>query len=295
MRAVGEQKVPELQELRQRWGTSAHGQDRGEGVDAGLHMMRHEMAVQLRIHDSQHAVDERQALVYAIHGAAHIAGTLVRNEPFEAGKGLDLAAGRVQKRPAQHVHALHVASLLGVVGRRGIGARAAAARQRVARENRGVGAAAKLGERGRRLPAVDARLVRVIESPGHGVEHARDAVLRHPPPEERVALKGAEGVVLDLGVCGRRPLTHEVEVDVRFEGLRIEQDEPDVNAQLGLEERGSGPRQSKPLNVRRGLERRGGVMDGEPSLAMLGCACDGGVGTHTMPSLFAGIPLVRTL
>lgn len=72
--------------------------------------------------------------------------------------------------------------------------------------------------------------MRVVEPPRDGVEHARDAVLRDAPPEQRIALEGAKGVVLDLGVGGRGALADEVEVDVGFEWGRVEQDEPDVDA-----------------------------------------------------------------
>jgi hypothetical protein len=58
--------------------------------------------------------------------------------------------------------------------------------------------------------------VRIVESPRDGVEHARNAVLRYAPPEERIALESAERVVLDLCVRGGCALADEVEVDVGF-------------------------------------------------------------------------------
>lgn len=78
--------------------------------------------------------------------------------------------------------------------------------------------------------------MRVVESPRDGVEHASDAVLRDAPPEQRIALKGSESVVLDLRVCGRRALSDEVEVHVGTEWGRVEEDEPDVDAQFGLDD-----------------------------------------------------------
>ena len=194
--------------------------------------MRLEVPGQLGIHHLQHPIDQRKALVHTIHGPANVAGTLVRNELLEARKRLDLAARSVQKRAAEHIHALHVANLLGVIGRRRLGARAA--RQRVPRHHGGIWAAAKLGQRGRRHPAVDAGFVRIVEPPRDGVEDPGNAVLRDAPPEERIALEGAERVVLDLCVCGRRALSDEVEVDIGAQRGRVEEDQPDVYAQLRL-------------------------------------------------------------
>jgi hypothetical protein len=97
-----------------------------------------------------------------------------------------------------------------------------------------VGAAAKLAERGRGLPSVDARFVRVIEAPCYGVKNARDAVLRDATSDYRVALEGAEGVVLDLSRCRRGALADQVEIDVGAERGGVEEDQPDVDAEFGL-------------------------------------------------------------
>ena len=47
-------------------------------------------------------------------------------------------------------------------------------------------------------------------------------------------MEGAEGVVLDLGVCGGGALSDEVEVDFCAQGGGVEEDEPDVDAEFGL-------------------------------------------------------------
>ena len=47
-------------------------------------------------------------------------------------------------------------------------------------------------------------------------------------------MEGAEGVVLDLGVCGGGALSDEVEVDFCAQGGGVEEDEPDVDAKFGL-------------------------------------------------------------
>jgi hypothetical protein len=229
VRAVCEQKVPQLQDLRQRRCACAHGQDGCEGVNLGLHAMRHQVLEQLRVHDLEHAVHKRQSFVHALHRPAHIARTLLRDQPLEARKSLHLALGRVQERSAQDVHTLHVTNLLGVIrDRRARGA------IRVPRQNRGIRGPAKLRQRRGRLPAVDAGLVGVVEAPCDGVEDACDAVLRDAAAEQGVALERAERVVQDLGVGGRRALSDEVEVDLGAQRRRIEQDQPDVDAQVGL-------------------------------------------------------------
>lgn len=117
MRAVSKKKVPELQDLGQRGRAGTHGKHRSEGVDPRLHVVGHEVLEQLWIDHLEDPIDESQALVHALHGATHIAGTLVRNELLEGRERLDLAAGGVEKGPTEHIHALHVANLLGVVGR----------------------------------------------------------------------------------------------------------------------------------------------------------------------------------
>lgn len=96
-------------------------------------------------------------------------------------------------------------------------------------------AATELAQGRRGLPSIDACLVRVVKTPRDGVEDAGDAVLCDAAAEQRVALEGAEGVVLDFGVGGRGALADEVEVDVGFGDGRVEQDQPNVDAEFGLE------------------------------------------------------------
>jgi hypothetical protein len=76
--------------------------------------------------------------------------------------------------------------------------------------------------------------VGIVEAPCDGVEHARDAVLGDAAAEERVALEGAECVVLNLCVRGGCALADEVEVYVCIERRNVEEDEPGVDAQVGL-------------------------------------------------------------
>jgi hypothetical protein len=230
MRAIRKQKVPQLQHLRQRRRTRTHCQHRRKRPDLRLHVVRHEMLIQLRIHNLHHSIHQRKSLMHALHRAPHVPRTLLRNQSLEPGKRLDLAARRVQKRPTQHIHTLYVSNLLRVVGGAGFRARSVCPAHEAC-----VGAAAKLTERRRGLPTVYARLVRVVEAPCHGIEHARDTVLRDAPSEQRVALEGAEGVVLNLRGGRRGALADKVEVDVGAEGGCVEEDQPDVDAEFGLD------------------------------------------------------------
>lgn len=74
----------------------------------------------------------------------------------------------------------------------------------------------------------------IVQSPCNSIQNACYAVLCHAAPEKRIALKGAEGIILDFGVRGGRALADEVEVHVGAERRRVEQDQPDVDAQFGL-------------------------------------------------------------
>lgn len=78
--------------------------------------------------------------------------------------------------------------------------------------------------------------MRIVEPPRDSVEHTCNAVLGDASSEEGIALERAESIVLDFGVRGRGALTDEIEVYVGAEGRRVEQDEPDVYAQLGLDQ-----------------------------------------------------------
>ena len=66
--------------------------------------------------------------------------------------------------------------------------------------------------------------MRIVESPRDSVEHARNAVLRDAPPKQRITLECAESVVLDLRMCWRRALPHEIEVYIGAQRWRIEED-----------------------------------------------------------------------
>ena len=80
--------------------------------------------------------------------------------------------------------------------------------------------------------------MRIVEAPGDRIEDSSYAILGHAAAEKGVALEGAEGVVCDFGVGGRGTLADQVKIDVGSEGRGIEQDEPDVDAQFGLDRLG---------------------------------------------------------
>ena len=70
--------------------------------------------------------------------------------------------------------------------------------------------------------------MRIVQPPGDGVEHTRNAVLSDASSEERIALECTEGVILNFGVRWRGALTDEVEIYIGLEGRRVEEDEPYV-------------------------------------------------------------------
>ena len=121
--------------------------------------------------------------------------------------------------------------------------------------------------------------MRIVESPCHGVEHPGYTVLRDAPTEQRIALEGAECVVLNLGVRWGRALSDEIEIYVGTDWGRVEQDEPDVYAEFGLEERIG---QFRVILNKLSL--------GELLVLLLGIGYEVKL---TMPSLFAGIPFVK--
>ena len=74
-----------------------------------------------------------------------------------------------------------------------------------------------------------------MENPGHGVEEAGDGVLRDAAGEEGVRGQGSEGVVVDLGVGGGGAAFEEGGVGAVGEDGAAEEEEPDVDAVLRLE------------------------------------------------------------
>ena len=70
----------------------------------------------------------------------------------------------------------------------------------------------------------------IVQSPRDCVEHTRDAVLGDASSEERIALEGTEGIILDFGVRWRSALTDKVKIYVGLERRRVEQYEPYVYA-----------------------------------------------------------------
>lgn len=108
MGPVGEEKVPEMEDLRQRRCTGTESQDGWECIEFGLHSLGEEIRRQLGFHDLQASVDQKETAMDAVHGAADVTGTFARDERVEEGEGLDFAAGGVKEGRAQHIHALHV-------------------------------------------------------------------------------------------------------------------------------------------------------------------------------------------
>lgn len=77
--------------------------------------------------------------------------------------------------------------------------------------------------------------MRVVESPRDSIQDPGDAVLRNAPAKQGIALEGAKGIILYFGMRWGSALSDEIEVNIGAERGRIEQNEPNVDAQLGLE------------------------------------------------------------
>lgn len=77
--------------------------------------------------------------------------------------------------------------------------------------------------------------MRIMQLPSNGIQDAGQAVLGDASAEERVRGKSAEGVVADLGVGRGGSLAHEIQIDVGADGRSVQEGQPDVYAQLGLE------------------------------------------------------------
>jgi hypothetical protein len=75
----------------------------------------------------------------------------------------------------------------------------------------------------------------ILQLPGYCVEDSRERVVCYSAAEERVCGQGAEGVIADLVVGGRCALADEVEVGVGVERGGVEEDEPCVWTEVGLE------------------------------------------------------------
>ena len=105
---VGEEEVPEAQDLREGRSAGAEGEDGGEGVDLSRETLGGQEEAELGVHDGEGLVDEREPPVHAVHGAPDVPWTLPRQQPVERHECLRLAPRRVQERRRQHIHPLHV-------------------------------------------------------------------------------------------------------------------------------------------------------------------------------------------
>lgn len=223
MRPVGEQEIPEAQDLGQGRGAGAEGEDGGEGVDLGRHALGGEVGGKLGVDDGEDPVDEGEAAVHAVHGAADVAGALPCQERVEGDEGLGLAPRGVEEGSGEDVHALDVGARGAVGGLlRGVAGQARAGHGGPARRHRELLLLLLLLLlRGLVVPGV-------VQLPGDGVEQPDQAGLADPSAEEGVGGEGSERVVADLGVGGRGSSVDQGEVVVRGHDGCVEKDEPDV-------------------------------------------------------------------
>lgn len=248
MGTVCEEKIPEMENLGKWWGTGAEGQDGREGVEFGVHALGEQVRRELRLDDFEAPIDEAQSTVDAVHGAADVARAFAGDEGMEERVGLDLAAGGVEERRAQDVHALHVDG--GVDG----DIAATAARDAAATRCRDARFGFLLGDAGRRVDKqLDVASTRrragfgaqllplfVVERPRDRVEQANQTGFRDTAFEQRIGGEGAEGIVADLRISRGAAAVNEREVVVGRYGGDIQQDEPKVDPICGLENRSAG-------------------------------------------------------
>lgn len=95
VRSIGEQKVPQSQDFRQRWRAGAESQYRGKGVDLGGQAFIHQMQMESNINNGEHLVDQFQTVVNTRHGSANIAGNLFGQQAMECTESFHLAAGGI--------------------------------------------------------------------------------------------------------------------------------------------------------------------------------------------------------
>lgn len=177
----------------------------------------------------------------AVHASSDVARDFMDDEASEGGKGLCFAPRSIQEGRSHHIHALDVSDVrlakVPGVARIGDGCHGA---QGVARTD-GAGrvevvAVETLGnaQGGWRDASGPARLVGVIELPGHGIEDAGQAVLGHASSKQRIRGQSAKGIISNLGICRRGTELHQIQIGVGVEGRGVEQYQPDVDAQFRL-------------------------------------------------------------
>jgi hypothetical protein len=75
----------------------------------------------------------------------------------------------------------------------------------------------------------------VMQLPCNSIEQTDQTSLAHSAAEKRVGRKRSKGVVADLGIGGRCASVYKCKVGIGFEDGCIKEDEPDVDADGGLE------------------------------------------------------------
>ena len=172
---------------------------------------------------------------------------------MEGHVGFGLGPRCVQEGRAEYVHPLHVDAGLGAPGFGGTAAAvsggqcpSAAAGTLLhvlldwvcvlefgAAEIRGgVGQSSGFGERGGLLLLLLSLLLRIMQGPCYSIEEADERIVGYAAFEERVGFEGAESVVADFGVGWRGAAPGKGEVGVGWDWGGVEQDEPDIDAEV---------------------------------------------------------------
>ena len=161
---------------------------------------------------------------------------------MEGGVGFGLGAGGIEERRAKDVHALDVdaggGGCSGGIGFGGSGGGFGVGLQGVwvlefgaAKGGDGV-CCCNMGGGGRGVGGI---LAGVVERPGNGVKEADERIVGYAAFEKRVGFEGAEGVVADFGVGWGGATAGEGEVVFCGNGRGVEENKPDVDAEMGLE------------------------------------------------------------
>ncbi len=106
--SVCEQKIPQLQNLRQGWCTRAYRRHTSKSIDVRIQPLTLQVMVELRITNLQYLIDQLQSMVYAFHASADVARHFCGEELVQRNKGLDFRPSSVEERSGEDVHALHI-------------------------------------------------------------------------------------------------------------------------------------------------------------------------------------------
>jgi hypothetical protein len=194
MRPIREEKIPQVQHLRQRRRASAEGQHAGKSINLGRHLLALQKLGKRRIDNGQTSVHQRKSLVHTLHRAADVAGAFPREKGVEEREGFGFGSGGVEEGSGEDIHALDVHG--GIIR----------------------------GDSARIRPSC----LRIMQFPSRRIQHSRDARVRNPAFEQGVRGQGAKGIVVDFLVCGRLTAVDKGEIVIGRQCGHVEQRKPEI-------------------------------------------------------------------